>query len=262
MVIFILPYPALYNKKQYVRLPVLTHQDFRDLMFYLSRPGQSYNDLRGSAAVSLSFCGGLRPQEVRMLRADDLDLDAMLVRLHHVKGKDTFGLCRTVPLHPFSEDVLRGYLGAFRARGCSGYLFQNSRTGEPLSSNTMRVLSSMITRAAGLDASYRMGRRTWGQLLEDSIAEESVSVLMGHSSTSVTNRYYARTKQYRAISEARKAWSVENADPVEPFRVDGSARGSESSQVSEDRDEDVENGERGGIRTLGLQLRRLPPYPS
>ncbi|MDY0237007.1 MAG: hypothetical protein RBR71_13360, partial [Gudongella sp.] len=45
-------YPVLYNKKQYVRLPVLTHQDFRDLMFYLSRPGQSYNDLRGSAAVS------------------------------------------------------------------------------------------------------------------------------------------------------------------------------------------------------------------
>jgi len=56
----------------------------------------------------------------------------------------------------------------------------------------------------------------------------------------------ARMKQYRAISEAKKVWSVENADPAEPFRVDGSARGSESSQVSEDRDEDVENGERGG----------------
>jgi len=200
-------YPELFPKKKEERIPILSEQEFDRIMRYCLRKGQTFNDLKASAAVTFAICGGLRPQEVQNIREENLDLPAMLVHLQHVKGMNSYGVRRTVPLHPAAEMVLAEYMRSFEAEGLHGYLFQWG--GGTISDKTVRSYAAKVGIGCGVRFSLTTCRATWGQMLIDSGLDESgVSVLLGHASTLTTNKYYARATESKAIENARAVWNT------------------------------------------------------
>ena len=92
-------------------------------------------------------------------------------------------------------------------------------------------------------------------LSDSEIDIETVSVLMGHCSTATTNKYYARMKESKAVEHVKTMWS----NTVPCVRESTVVRTpAEDKPVSK---RNIDDGAQEGIRTPGLQLRRLPPYP-
>ena len=108
----------------------------------------------------------------------------------------------------------------------------------------------------GIEFSYTRCRASWSQLLLDcDIDIETVSVLMGHCSTATTNRYYASMKESKAVEHVKTMWS--NTVPC----VRESTVVRTPAEDKPDNKGNIEESAQEGIRTPGLQLRRLPPYP-
>ena len=92
-------------------------------------------------------------------------------------------------------------------------------------------------------------------LRDSDIDIETVSVLMGHCTTATTNKYYARMKETKAVEHVKAMWS--NTVPcVRKLTVVRTP-----TENKPDNKGEYETGAQEGIRTPGLQLRRLPPYP-
>ncbi len=239
-------YPTLFPKKREERREPLSPDKFARIMEYCNREGQGFGDLRSSAIVTLSICGGLRPYEVRFVKASGMDLGRATVYVDVVKGGDSYGVKRHVPLHPDAEYILDRFMTEFRERGFKGYLFQYK--GAPISGSAVRKHVDKVREGCGISFSLSDCRATWGQLLKDEGADlDTVSLLLGHKSTATTNKYYANMREAPAIENVRRIWAAgQNAT----FRQE------EPASLKSDY-----IGEQEGIRTLGLQLRRLLPYP-
>lgn len=202
-------YPTLFPAKQETRLGVLRAADYERILEFASGPDHDFRQLRSCVSVVLPLATGIRPQETRMVRDEDVDLESLMLHVEHVKGEGSYGMPRNVPIDPRAAPILGRYLDAFRASGRNGYIFQNSR-GEPVKGNTQREWRRYVVESTGIDLDHRILRRTWGQMMEDNgVGEEYVSVLMGHASTATTARYYARTSERKAIEEVRKTWITE-----------------------------------------------------
>ena len=87
-----------------------------------------------------------------------------------------------------------------------------------------RISIAKMVRSVGKDAhvekmDLHKCRRTYGQmLLDEGAGIEEVSVLMGHSTTAMTEKYYCRRRQQQASDSARRLWggnaSVQDADSM------------------------------------------------
>ena len=65
----------------------------------------------------------------------------------------------------------------------------------------------MIERDLDIKFDLRQCRRTFGQrYLDRDLDIESVSVLMGHSTTRMTETFYSRRRLDNAMKKARDAW--------------------------------------------------------
>lgn len=210
-------YPSLFPAKKETRLGVLKEEEVRRIFDFAARPGHDWRELRSCVSVILPLATGIRPQETRMIRDTNIDLVEETVSLSFVKGMDTYGVSRTVPIMPEAVPIISRYLDMFHARGMSGYIFQGPHgDGEPVSSNTQRKWREFIVESTGVQLDHRILRRTWGQMLEDrGVPEEDVSVLLGHASTATTARYYARVSERRAIAAVRSRWAEEAAEGKE-----------------------------------------------
>ena len=247
-------YPTLFPKEERVDPDNYTEEEYDHIRRYITRPNQSWIELRSSFSVGVVLFGGIRPQEDQYLRETNLDLENMMCDLQHVKGGMTYGKMRMSPIHPEdSGDLFDRYIAAFESRGLSGYLLQRELTGEPLSSNTIREGFRGISKGVGFRVYATKCRATWiSRNIDATENMEAVSVSAGHSSSAITARHYGRMSGRVATKIIREAWKKEtdNEDERSEFRLD-----IQHTQTQE------ELSERGGIRTLGLQLRRLPPYP-
>ena len=201
-------YPTLFPGKREGRLGVLDGEAVEKVLDFAERC-ETWQELRASVCVVIPLATGARPQEVRMLRDEDFDLETGTLHIVYVKGEDSYGEPRTVPIMPEGVPVIARYIRELHERGCSGWLFANPR-GEPVSGQTQRVWRRIVVDATGVEMDHRILRRTYGQMLEDlGVSEEHVSVLLGHASTATTARYYARVREGAAIAAAREAWNRE-----------------------------------------------------
>ena len=65
----------------------------------------------------------------------------------------------------------------------------------------------IFTTASGVKFDLRECRRTFGQrYLDKDIDIETVSVLMGHSSTKTTETFYGHRKNVKAIEKVEAMW--------------------------------------------------------
>ena len=75
------------------------------------------------------------------------------------------------------------------------------------SGNSLRKYKAIVEDDLGIRFDLRMCRRTFGQrYLDRDLDIESVSVLMGHSSTKTTESFYSRRRLDDAMRKARESW--------------------------------------------------------
>ena len=175
-----------------------------------------HDDLRLSAYVLIMLHRGLRKEEVTGLRWEAIDLDAkQLVVKTRVRRERRRGLdgvyvttleegrlksptsYRQVTLNgPLISALLKWKREQTRIRWQSGgwpddWVF-TTKTGRPVDSRNMeRAYKAAIDKAGLRYVSFHDLRRTVGRLAHDNGADMStVKVLMGHSSTTITEQAY------------------------------------------------------------------------
>ncbi len=234
-------YPLLRPNSKHVRLPSLDPDVYDRIVSRVSDVALSddYRLIRSYAMLSVFLGCGPRTKELRFINIGDLDTREWILDIVHVKGENTYGFPRSVPVPPEFREILTRYIGLRERYNSSDSeaLFPPSRgSTEYLVGNSVRKILSIALDDLGIDTEPRTLRRTFGQHYLDSDIDsiESVSVLMGHSTTQTTETFYARRRNEKAIEEARKTFSVANPSGID---TDGN-----DSQ----HDEEMENGAGNG----------------
>ncbi|MDR0522807.1 MAG: site-specific integrase [Candidatus Methanoplasma sp.] len=179
---------------------------------------------RAYSAVCLCVCCGCRAKEVRMADVRDLDMDAMEFTVRHPKGEGTYGEERSVPIpiemRPLFERYLELRAARCAERGVPGSsLFPSLRGGGIVSSQRFNAFKSEVEADVGFRFTLYKCRRDFGQRYVDrGLDIEDVSVLMGHGSTLMTERFYGRKRLTAAKENARRVLSaVADAGEEERF---------------------------------------------
>lgn len=200
-------YPLLFAKRRRKLLPIIEMDDFRrisQIADSLTERSDPFR-VRNYAMVMVAICGGLRTQEVQHAKVANLSDDLTVLHLDHVKGMNTYGVERTVPLRPEVRHVLSLWLGHQRRYG-SKYLFP-APDGGVLAINSMTSARHKVNDEVGLDFDFRMCRRTYAQyLVDEGLETDKVAVILGHSSVKTTEANYARPRDDRVVREVVQMW--------------------------------------------------------
>lgn len=200
-------YPALFYSPRSSRLPPLKAEDLGAILQACHKLVHSddFTDVRSAGAVALCYGAGLRTIELQHVKTADIDLSTRTVRVDVVKGGDTYGEPRTIPLLPSTIAVVSQFLAIQKKQPSakkSPYAIANAYNGKILSANSLRKIRMRVIELAGVVFDYRILRRTYAQTLIDNGAPLSaVSVVMGHLSTLTTEQAYARIRPDSAIDQ-------------------------------------------------------------
>lgn len=154
--------------------------------------GNDWISARDRLCVMLGFWSGLRVAEIAALHVVDLDVDHGYVLVRHGKNGDA----RVVPIHPDVRPALLQYIYN-RPQWSGPELFLASDGGRgvrgPLTHWGVRQMLERRCEQAGLPRlnphSLRHGFAT--TMLNAGASLESISHMMGHSSTALTQSTYA-----------------------------------------------------------------------
>ena len=211
----LIKYRLLNPSRNSERLPSMPPEDYH---FFIQKMNEinktDYRRVRAYALVSIMLGCGSRTKEIQFTKVSDVDLDLQVYNIVHVKGEASWGSSRVVPIPPEIVPILKTYL-LLRSKKhyTSNYLFtsNNNSVGGYLSGNTLRKIAQIVKDDTGLEFNFQKCRRTFGQnYLDADLQVESLSVLMGHASTKTTESYYARRRNVKAISDAKKTWNSSN----------------------------------------------------
>ncbi len=218
------------TSKGRVRLPTMSDETY-ELILDRSReidPTDFYLN-RAYTLVLICINIGTRNKEIRMAEVNDLDTRGWLFSIIHVKGEDSYGQPRDVPVPPEIRNLLVNYL-LLRQKFVvdkkldSNALFPSEKSADGhLSSNGVRRIKEVVERDLGIKFDLRTCRRTFGQrYLDKGLDIESTSVLMGHSTTKTTESFYSRKKNKHAIDNAMQVWDDNGGQRFDsPFWVSG-----------------------------------------
>lgn len=247
-------YPLLRPNSKHVRLPSLTPSEYDRIVHRINEVAADCDDfatLRSFAMLAVLLGCGPRTKELRLIDCSDLDLTDWILDIIHVKGEDTYGEPRSVPVPPDFRPIILRYLAVRDGTNPnkSPALFPPSRGSNLyLVGNSVRKILAVACDDLGLDLDPRILRRTFGQHYLDSDIDsiESVSVLMGHASTQTTESYYARRRNAKAIEEARKTFG---SSPEGSNAPSDRATGERCPDNESER-----NGAGNGVRTHDLRI--------
>jgi len=146
---------------------------------------QSLRNIKHQTLLMVLYGAGLRVSEVVALRLSDIDSSRGQIAVRQAKGfKD-----RYVPLSPTLLQSLREYWKLYRP---SGFLFESSMTGGPLSVRTAQAIFYNAKAASGISkqASAHTLRHSYAtHLLEAGADLMSIKQQLGHSNISTTTVY-------------------------------------------------------------------------
>ena len=210
-----------YEIKYRARVPRSVHNmreplDERTVRKILERalavgPG-AWKLFEGYALVSIALCTGLRPLELRQCLVSNIREDELgfIIHAKHVKGEDTWGKPRDVPVMWQGGEILRRYLNArvekLKHLGRrSDALFPPLRgSDEFLSSNSLTTMKTLVEEDMGIKFEPRTCRCTFGQLgLDEGHPLVNASKALGHTSAVKTQKYYADKRQSIVVNEMR-----------------------------------------------------------
>ncbi len=208
--------PGLRPKVAQKRKDPMAEEDYKRILSRANdiKDTADFETLRAYALVLLMLRTGCRNKEIRFADRDALDTNAWTLDIVHVKGEASYGQPRVVPIHPDVRPVVLRYIRALEKLVVdndlkSPALFPAPNTSKDyyLCSNTIANIARRVWADLEIKSDLRQLRRTFGQMyLDKDLDIESVSVLMGHSSTKVTELFYGRRRNERAMASATKTW--------------------------------------------------------
>jgi len=206
--------PGLKPKKKNERLDPLPYQNYLRILDKSEKISRDdFRRLRTYTLVLMYICTGARNKELRLAKVSDLDTGRWEIYYEHVKGEESYGHPRTVPIPEAIRPLIKDYLMArdfwlFKNRTSSEALFfAFNETHGFMSGNSIRKAKKLIEQDLGIQFEIRDCRRAFGQYyLNNGVEIDSVSVLMGHSSTKTTEGYYCRKREEDAIKAVKNRW--------------------------------------------------------
>ncbi len=208
-------YPKLKPVMRGNRRKAAMQDEVYDLILERSRhiDPRDFRLVRAYALVLLCLNVGTRNKEIRLANVEDLDVVSWTFDIIHVKGEASYGQQRQVPVHPEIRPLVQNYLllrnlwmADKHVKSNALFPSKDSKDGY-LSSNSIRVIKGVVEDDLGIQFDLRECRRTFGQrYIDKNLDIESVSVLMGHSTTRTTESFYSRKKLDHAMKNAMKTW--------------------------------------------------------
>jgi len=171
-------------KRETVRAEVYAKSEIAALL-------RAANPGRDQVLLSLIYGCGLRREDARLLRVDDIDAERNQLRVRHGKGAKECVL----PLPDHLIEALRAYWRSDRTKRPghdSPWLFQGARPGQPMSKSLLLHLYARAVRAAGIKRKgglHTLRHSFATHLLEAGVEITLVQRLLGHTSLSTTARY-------------------------------------------------------------------------
>lgn len=206
-------YPTLRPAGEHTMLPSFTMDEYGRIIRRMAEVAESDDRrlVRSYAMLALFLGCGLRTKELRFIEVRDLDTSKWVLTVLHVKGESTYGRPRMVPIAPEFVGIICRYLELYDPQPDSSAFFPpTAYSSSPyMCGNSIRRILGHSLKDLGLDADPRKLRRSYGQHLLDTGIDsiETVSVLMGHSTTKTTERFYARRRNDIAIEAVRRTWA-------------------------------------------------------
>jgi integrase len=168
-----------------------------------------------------AICTGLRPKELRLANISDLDLKKEILYTEHVKAEDSYGNARYTAVHPDGLTFLTRYVKV-RSERLAGEGITNCEALFPaiqdihregdgyFAANSLTKLRARVTADSGVKFDLRACRRTFGQEnVNLGVPLDAVSRMMGHATTTTTEKYYCRKPNEMAIAEAQKIYKAQ-----------------------------------------------------
>ena len=146
-------------------------------------PKDARHSLRDTAILETFYSTGIRISELVLLKKEDIDFDAGLIRVFGKGRKE-----RVVPIGEKAMTVLKEYLQQFQATG--GVIFCNAKRN-PLTTRTIhRIVKQYMGKIDRPSFSPHTLRHTFAtHLLEGGADLRSVQEMLGHTTLSTTQRY-------------------------------------------------------------------------
>ena len=208
-------YPELkQTQKRVGRLEPLSEATFRAILdAYENIDHQDFRVARAFPLVLMYIGTGARNKELRLAKVSDVDTVEWTIYLEHVKGEETYGEPRNVPIPQELIPVIKQYLYdrdvylAAHRKHSDALFFQLGGDFSFLSGNSIRSAKQIVEQAIGKKFELRDCRRGFGDMyIKKGMSIEEVSVMMGHASTRTTEHYYCRKSESDVIKKARKLW--------------------------------------------------------
>lgn len=166
-------------------------------LFSTLNPSSS-SGIRTYAMVHLAYTMGLRPQEISLIRLDDICFTRQLLRVCIRKGDNPLEL--PIPTHTIK--ALAAYIVGSRPKSNCRRLFLTLHPPHrPPTANTIGYHITKAMRKAGLNATAYWMRHTYAQnLLEAGASIFEIKEMLGHDKIESTKKYLrVHTKQMRQV---------------------------------------------------------------
>lgn len=151
--------------------------------------------LRNRALITLLLLCGLRSDEIRSLRYNDLDFEKEVITVQHGKG-DKF---RQVPFPSLARQILREYINSMKVTLLDNFLFGTERKSgnrhkwDKMSSQRLNnIVHSYVYRITGrTDIHTHTLRHAYASLCDTlGVPVRTIQKTMGHASIATTERIY------------------------------------------------------------------------
>jgi site-specific recombinase XerD len=127
--------------------------------------------------LAFAYAGGLRMNELRLLKINDVDLQREQVHIRHGKGRKQ----RYVGLSKLIAQKLQRYLSEVQPKV---YLFEGLTAGEPMGERSIQYIISEALQKTAIQkaASMHTLRHSFAtHLLEDGVDIHTIQHLLGHA---------------------------------------------------------------------------------
>lgn len=157
--------------KKEKKLPVvLSRQECKELF-------KSPVNLKHRFLLAFAYAGGLRMNELRLIKISDVDLDRKQIHIRHGKGRKQ----RCVALSKLLTDKLPQYLLQVKPKQ---YLFEGLTPGEPMGQRSIQYIITEALQKTSIQKQVSMHtlRHSFAtHLLEDGVDIHTIQQLLGHA---------------------------------------------------------------------------------
>lgn len=184
-------------------------------IFNTIRDMEGWQGIQARGIIALAFETLARPTEIRLAKAQDLDLMKGRFYVRNPKGKGSYASGQWIDLiRPDVRPLLRRYTNErdlyLKSRNLtSDYLFPNLRREEGyFSSNAFRSKIRNISKLSGVDFSLKDFRSTGTNFFisVDKTLLNAISAQLRHSDIGITQRFYADIQSGNVADDLGEKW--------------------------------------------------------